>query len=336
MRIFIAGATGALGRPLARRLVQGGHEVVGLTRSASRAADLEAAGVRAVMGDALDAERMREVIVASAPEVIVHALTDLPAAGPRSLRDLRATNRLRLDGTRNLIAGGRAAGTRRIVAESMILIYGDCGDRLAKESDPIALDVPARAEKDVAHPRHLSQRVAAGLAEPLQALLGLEAQVRDGGLEGVALRYGLFYGPATSSDAWAHQLRQRRLALPRSPRSRMSWIHVEDAAAATIAAIERAPAGSVYNVVDDEPAGIPTVVDEIARVTGAKPPWPAPLSIARLVAPYAAAVLSARVSADYTCIREDLGWTPAYPSYREGLAANVAPLPARRGANRAT
>ena len=203
-----------------------------------------------------------------------------------------------------------------MVAESMILIYGDCGDRLAKETDSL----PGTA------PDCVGGGIAAGMGIALGALQALESQVLEApDLEGVALRYGLFYGPGTSSDAWADQLRRRLLALPRSPRSRMSWIHVEDAASATVAAIERAPAGAVYNVVDDEPVGIPAFIDKLASVCGTRSTWPVPLRLAQLLAPYAAAVLSARVAADNVRIGEDLGWRPAFPSFRDGLRATAAP-----------
>src|SRR5262249_36564446 len=226
MRVFVAGGTGAIGVPLVRQLVAGGHQVTALTRSNANAATLRALGATPAVADALDALALRRVVADAKPTHVIHQLTALPKGGPRSPREVEPTNRLRIDGTRNLIEAAVAAGAKRIVVGSFAFLRGA----------PSADRPPD--------------------ARALEAVRSMESQTldanRSGRIEGVVLRYGLFYGPETGSTAQMIAMARRRM-LPtiRDDRSLLSNIHVDDAASATVAALDRAPAGSVYDIVDD-------------------------------------------------------------------------------------
>jgi len=224
VRILVAGATGTLGVPLVRALLRAGHEVVGLARTPSRQAAIEALGATAVVADALDAGGLEAAARRAAPEAVVHALSALPRGGPTKASDLEATNLLRVTGTANLLAAAVAAGARRLVAESMVFAYGygDFGTEPLTEDVPLAPPDPA-------------------VAAAVEALRRLERQVlRAERIEGVALRYGLFYGAGTGSTrAMVARLRRRMLPLPGGGHGIGSWIHVHDAATATVAALQR-------------------------------------------------------------------------------------------------
>jgi 2-alkyl-3-oxoalkanoate reductase len=310
VKIFVAGASGAIGRPLVRQLVAAGHEVTGMTRRPQRAAEIRAAGAEAVVCDAFAAEQLREAVVAAAPEAVVHALTALPPKfSPRS-DYLAATNRVRLEGTRNLVAAARAAGARRLVAESVSFFYRSQGDWAKDEEAP--LNTGAGGKFGVA----------------LEAIAELERQVLEAeGLEGVVLRYGWLYGPGTYYDRGgqqAEEVRKRRLPIVGAGSGTFSFIHVEDAASATAAALERGAPG-IYNIVDDEPAPLREWVPVYADALGAKPPRHVPAWLARLVAgkEVAAAALGMR-GADNTKAKRELGWRPAHPSWRQGFADSLA------------
>jgi nucleoside-diphosphate-sugar epimerase len=302
MRVLVAGATGAIGRPVVRRLVAAGHRVSGLTRSPAKMALVKELGATPVLADALDAGWLEAAVAAAAPEAVIHLLTALPPAGPRRYRDLEPTNRLRRQGTANLLSAAANVGARRFVAESVILVYGDRGrGRPATEEDPVASTGGHRA-----------------LDAALAALRSLEDQVGGAAMEGVILRYGLLYGPGTTTDHLLAALRRRVLALPRTD-GLVSWIHVEDAAAATVAALERADAGAVLNVVDDEPASIAAIASELAAIHGLAPPRTVPPWLVGAVSPYLLQAARARIPAANARIKRDLRWTPAYPTYRDGL-----------------
>jgi 2-alkyl-3-oxoalkanoate reductase len=220
MRVFIAGRSGAIGVPLIRRLVGAGHEVTALTRTRDKESMLRALGATAAFADALDAEALRRVIVAARPSHVIHQLTALPKMGPRRARDLEPTNRLRIDGTRYLIAASVAAGAKRIVAGSFALFRAARGDEPAD--------------------------VRAGI----DAVVSMESQIleanRRGTIEGVVLRYGLFYGAEVpSTQQMIALVRRRLLPIVRGDRSLLPCIHIEDAASATVLALDRAPAGRV-------------------------------------------------------------------------------------------
>ncbi len=257
MRIFVAGATGALGFPVVRLLIAEGHDVVGLARTVRRTTCLEALGARVVVADALNAAALRDAVTAAHPDVVVHALTAIPSRGPLRVSDLGATNRLRVSGTKNLLSAAICAGARRIIAESMVFIYGfgDLGDIALTEDMPPAREIPAP-----------------WLRPPVDALLSEEAQILNASqarsIEGVILRFGGFYGPGAGIDVMMSRLRRRLLPLPKRPRSRgVPWVHICDAASAVVAAVSGGGSGQTYNVADDEP--VPAAKSETRTRMGA-------------------------------------------------------------------
>jgi nucleoside-diphosphate-sugar epimerase len=310
MRVFVAGASGAIGRPLVRQLLAAGHEVTGMTRREERAAEIRRAGAAAVVCDAFDAEALTEAVAAARPEGVVHALTALPARiNPRS-DYLAATNRLRLEATRNLVAAAGAAGARRLVAESISFLYRPEGSWVKDEEAPVEEDAPGN------------------FGPAYRAALDLERQVIGAdGIEGLALRCGFFYGPGTwygADGSQAEETRKRRAPVVGAGTGTFSFIHVEDAAAAFAAALERGTPG-VYNVVDDEPAPMREWLPAYAEALGAKPPRRVPVWLARLVAGPAAVAgaLHMRGAANAKAKRE-LGWEPAHPSWRQGFRDALA------------
>jgi nucleoside-diphosphate-sugar epimerase len=244
MRVFVAGATGAIGRPLVAQLLAAGHEVTGMTRSPERAEALRRAGAEAAVCDVFDADGVRAAMAAARPEAVVHELTDLPAAYTNDRAALTAgTNRLRREGTRVLLDAARAAGATRFVAQSIAFAYAAEGDWV-KDEEAV-----------------------------------LEA-------EGIVLRYGQLYGPGTwyaPDGSIAEQVRKRRFPIVGSGEARFSFVHVDDAAGATVAAVERGRTG-VYNVCDDKPAPMREWLPAYAEALGAKPPRRVPPLVARLVA----------------------------------------------------
>jgi nucleoside-diphosphate-sugar epimerase len=297
MRVFLAGGSGTIGVPLIRELQAAGHDVTALTRSAATADRLRAIGATPAVADALDADSLRRVVVDARPTHVLHELTALPKGGPRSARELEPTNRLRIDGTRHLIAAAVAAGAKRIVAGSFAL-FGD---------DPIE-SLPAMLQPAATAVRSMETQV-------------LEAS-RRGVIEGVVLRYGLFYGLDTPSTRQMMALARRRM-LPaiRGDRSLLSCIHVDDAARATVAALDTAPAGSVYAIVDDRALSISDINTAVATAAGAPRPLAIPSWLPRLIAPYLVKVISTRLPLSNQPARTDLGWSPWYSTMDEGLKA---------------
>lgn len=310
MKVFVAGASGALGRPLLPRLLAAGHEVVGTTRRPERAEAIRAAGAEPVVCDALDAAGLAAAVAAAAPEAVVHALTALPARIEPRKDYLAPTNRVRTEGTRNLLAAARAAGVRRVVAESVAFFYRPEGSWVKDEEAPLFLDAPG-----------IFGDAAAALADLERQVLGAD------GIEGLVLRFGWFYGRGThyaSDGSQATDVRRRRLPVIGAGSGRFSFIHVDDAADAIVAALERGAPGA-YNVVDDEPAPMREWLPVYAEALGAKRPRRVPAWLARLVAgrPIAEAALTMR-GADNARARRDLGWAPAHPSWRQGFAESLA------------
>lgn len=306
MRVFVAGASGVVGRPTVRQLVAAGHEVVGMTRREKRAGEIREAGAEAVVCDVFDAEALRDAVVAARPEVVVHALTALPPKFDPKSDYLAATNKVRTEGTRNLVAAAKAAGARRIVAESVAFFYEPEGDWVKSEEAPLFRDPPGR--------------FVAGC----EALVSLESQVLEAGApEGVVLRFGWFYGPGTYYDrggSVAEEVTKRRYPVIGSGVGRFSFIHIEDAAAAYVAALDHGSPG-VYNVVDDEPAPLREWLPVYAEALGAKPPRRVPAWLARLVAgkDLVSTAVTMRGAANAKAKRE-LGWQLRYPSWRLGVA----------------
>ena len=305
MRVFVAGASGVIGRALVPQLVAAGHEVTGTIRSPERADALEAAGAKAAVCDCLDAAGVREAVASASAEVLVNQLTALPRRfDPRKI-DYGPTNRLRRDGTRNLVDAALAAGSRRLISQSIAFIYAPQGGPIKGEEDPPFTDAPEP------------------FGEGVKATLDLERQTLSApGLEGLVLRYGWFYGPGTyfaADGSTAEQVRARRYPIVGKGDGISSFIHVEDAAATTVAALDHGPPG-IYNVVDDEPAPMRDWLPEYAAALGAKPPRRVPRWLARLVAGRMAATIAADMrGATNTKAKRELGWAPRYPSWRQGF-----------------
>ncbi|HEU5063096.1 MAG TPA: NAD(P)-dependent oxidoreductase [Solirubrobacterales bacterium] len=310
MKVFVAGASGVVGRPTVRQLVAAGHEVVGMTRREERAGQIREAGAEAVVCDVFDAEALREAVVAAQPEVVLHALTALPQKFKPRSDYLAPTNRVREEGTRNLVAAAKAAGARRIVAESVAFFYEPEGDWIKSEEAPLFRDAPGR--------------FAAGC----EALVSLESQVLEAAEpEGVVLRFGWFYGPGTYYDrggSVAEETSKRRYPVIGDGEGRFSFVHIEDAAAAYVAALDHGSSG-IYNVVDDEPAPLREWLPVYAEVLGAKPPRRVPAWLARLVAgkDLVSTAITMR-GASNAKAKSELGWHPAHPSWRQGFGAALS------------
>jgi nucleoside-diphosphate-sugar epimerase len=308
MKVLVAGATGAIGRQLVPKLVANGHEVVGMTRSEAKAGEVRALGARPAVADALDPEQVAAAVAASEPEAIIHQLTAL--SGDLDLRNLDRTfvetNRLRTEGTDHLLSAARAAGVRRFLAQSFAgWPYARVGGPVKNEEAPLDDDPPASARETIAAIRHLERAVS-------------EADWT----EGIVLRYGGFYGPGTSAAPGGEQfeaIRKRRFPVIGGGAAVTSFIHIEDAADATVAALERGRSG-FYNVVDDEPAPVHEWLPEIARRIGAKPPRRIPRWLGRLLAGEAAVVMMTELrGASNEKARRELGWVPRHPSWRQGV-----------------
>jgi 2-alkyl-3-oxoalkanoate reductase len=309
MKVFVAGATGALGKQLVPMLVQNGHEVTGMTRSDEKRDLIERMGARSTVADALDPESVAQAVADAEPEAIVHQLTAIDASSfGRSIdKAFAETNRLRTEGTDHLLAAARAVGTRRFVAQSFAAWpYKRVGGPVKTEDDPLDENPPKPVRETVAAIRHLEA-----------AITGAE------GLDGIALRYGWFYGPGTSLglDPVGEQvemIRKRRLPLVGDGAGVWSMIHIRDAAAATMAALDRGEAGA-YNVVDDDPAPVSDLLPELARTIGADPPRHVPRWLARLVAGEAVVIMMTSLrGASNEKAKRELGWELRYPSWRLG------------------
>jgi nucleoside-diphosphate-sugar epimerase len=313
MKALLAGATGAVGRPLTPKLVAAGHDVVALTRSETKFDAIRQLGARPMLADALDPDAVVRAVAEAQPEAIIHELTAL--SGPFDMRHFdrtfAMTNRLRTEGTDHLLAAGRAVGVRRFVAQSFGgWPYARSGGPIKTEEDPLDPTPPKGMESILAAIRHLEA-----------AVTGAEWT------EGIALRYGGFYGPGTSLWHGSEQveaIRKRRFPVIGDGDGVVSLIHVEDAADATVLALERGRRG-IYNVVDDSPVRMADWLPELAAVLGAKRPRRIPRWIGRLIAgePAVAMMTDAR-GASNAKAKQELGWQPHYPSWREGFAEVAA------------
>lgn len=315
MKVLVAGATGALGRRLVPMLVAAGHEVTAMTRTPSKRDALRAQGARPVVADALDADAVARAVAEAEPEVIVHQLTALSGTPDMRHPDrfFATTNRLRTEGTDHLLAAGRAVGTRRIVAQSYAgWPFARVGGPVKSETDPLDPHPPA------------------GLRETLEAIRHLEGAVTGASwAEGVVLRYGAFYGPGTGLSAgpeaeMTELVRRRRFPLVGGGGGVWSFVHIDDAAAATLAAVEGGAPG-IYHVVDDEPAPVRAWLPELASALGARPPRHLPRWVGRLAGGEAAVVLMTEIrGASNAKAKRQLGWTPHVPSWRAGFARGLA------------
>ncbi len=306
MKIFIAGASGAIGGQLVSQLAERGHEVVGTTRSAAKTDALGALGAEPVVVDALDPDAVADAVAKAEPEVIVHQLTAL--SGPADFRHVKrmatATNRLRTEGTDHLLAAARAVGVRRFVAQSNSGWMQRTGGPVVDENGRIEPNPPADAAEAVAALRHLED-----------AVTGI------GWADGIALRYGGFYGLGTgiTGAAMAGMIRKRRFPIVGDGGGVWSFVHIADAASATVAAIERGKPG-IYHVADDEPAPVREWLPYLARVLGAKPPLRVPAWLVRLLAGEAAVnMMTAARGISSEKAKRELDWKPRYPSWRTGF-----------------
>lgn len=310
MRIFVAGATGALGRQLVPKLAERGHEVTGMTRTESKRALIEELGATAVVANALDADAVGEAVAKAEPEVVVHQLTAIGGFSRNVDRAFAETNRLRTEGTDILLAAAKAAGARRFVAQSNAMVpYERTGGPVKTEEDPLMNEPPG------------------SFSESLRAIVHVERAVRGAeGIEGVVLRYGGFYGPGTSLAPGGEQfeaVRKRQMPVVGDGGGVWSFIEIRDAADATVAAIEGGPAGT-YNIVDDDPAAVSEWLPVTAEVLGAKPPRHLPPWLARLFAGEAmVGFLTELRGASNAKAKRELGWRPAHPSWRQGFAELV-------------
>jgi nucleoside-diphosphate-sugar epimerase len=309
MRVFLAGGTGALGRRLVPLLVAGGHQVVGLTRSPERAEWLQRVGASAVIGDAFDRDAVMRAVVRAEPEVVVHELTAFSKLGTNLRRfeqEVAETNRLRTEGTITLRDAALAAGASRFVAQSFAgWTYARDGAPVKTEADPLDPHPPPP------------------MREAIEALRRHENAVLDAdGLDGIVLRYGTWYGPGTSfalDGRYVREIRRRRFPVVGDGGAVWSFVHVDDVARATIAAVEGGKPG-VYNIVDDEPAAAAVWLPELAAAIGAKPPRRVPVWLGRLFAGELAVLVMTELRGSSNAkAKREFVWQPSYPSWRDGF-----------------
>ena len=307
MKVFVAGANGALGTPLTRLLIARGHSVLGLFRNPAGAAGFRSLGGQPIIADALDRDALLRAVDGLTADAVIHELTALKKP-PLRPSGMAVTNRLRVEGTGNLLAAAERLGARRMVTQSIVLGYGyrDPGDRVVTEQDPFGRPAGDRTDETVA------------------ALRDAEAQTFQAP-EGIALRYGLFYG----GDGPQMRDMLARRSVPVSAGGLLGWIHHLDAAAATVAALESGRPGQAYNIVDDRPATWEELFTAMAVAFGAPPPRRLPHWLFRLIAPLIGSlVIDTSMKVSNAKARNELGWQPRFPTYREGIAAMVSGAPA--------
>jgi nucleoside-diphosphate-sugar epimerase len=293
VKVFVAGASGTIGIPLVRALVDAGHHVVALTRSPGKRSALEALGASAVVADALDRDALVAAVSAAQPTHVIHQLTALPREGPRRPSDIEPTNRLRGEGTANLLHATISVRARRFIVGSFAPLAGMGSDS--------------------------TQDAAAAAVRSMERQV-IEA-TREGLIEGVVLRYGMFYGPGVpSTAALVDMVRRRRLPVVRKDTGQLPLIHIDDAVNATVLALERATAGATYDIVDDYPASMTEIVTTLAKYAGSSAPFRVPAWLPRLVAPYLARMTAMRMPLSNARAKAELGWEPKYPTIQQGLA----------------
>jgi nucleoside-diphosphate-sugar epimerase len=306
MRVFLAGATGVIGRRLIPQLLAEGHHVSAMTRFPAKSQALRELGAEPVLADALDADAVGAALNAARPQVVIHQLTALPARiDPRKMeRDFAMNDRLRSEGTSILVQAAQRAGAARVIGQSIAFAYapGPPGT-IHQERDPLWLDAPK-----------VFRRSARALAD-------LEATVL--GAEGIVLRYGYFYGPGSAvsvSGSVGQDVSRRRLPIVGGGDGVWSFIHVDDAAGAAVAAVSKGASGA-YNIVDDDPAPVAQWLPALAEALHAPPPRRVPAFVARLAAgSFGVASMTRAQGASGALAKRELEWTPRYPSWREGFA----------------
>jgi len=307
MRVLVVGASGAIGTRLVPLLIERGHEVIGTARSPEKTEGLKAFGAEGVVVDALDPQAVRQLVAVVRPDAIIHEATALAdmSFGRNFDRTFAQTNRLRTEGTDNLLAAAREAGVRRFIAQSFASMRNAReGSMVKTEDDPLDPDPVASMRQSQAAMRHLEQAVTAA--------------------GGIALRYGGFYGAA--NDGMIEPVRKRQFPIVGDGGGIFSWMHLDDGAAATVLALEH-PGPAIYNIVDDDPAPVREWLPVLAEALGAKPPRHVPAWLARLIAGSAAVEVAtqARGSSNAKAKRE-LGWTLRYPSWRTGFPATYSAI----------
>jgi nucleoside-diphosphate-sugar epimerase len=308
MRVFVAGATGAIGRQLVPMLVEAGHQVTGMTRSRDKEGLLRELGAEPAVADALDPEQVADAVARAKPDVLVHQLTAISSIDTRHFDQAFAlTNRLRTEGTDHLLSPAQAVGVKRFVAQSFFAAYERTGSMVKTEDEPFATTAPKEMRETVTAIKHVEDAVLAA-----------------SWTEGVVLRYGGFYGPGTSLGPGGEQVeavRQGKFPLAGNGEGVWSFIHIADAAEATLAAVERGHRG-VYNIVDDEPAPVRVWLPELASILGARKPWHVPRFVGRLFAGETGVVMMTELrGASNAKAKRELGWQPSHPSWRQGFAA---------------
>lgn len=304
MRVLLAGATGAIGRPLTVALQRNGHEVVALTRLVGHAPGLRERGITPVVADALDRDALLRATERLSVDAVVHQLTALRKP-PARHSGMTQTNTLRTTGTRNLLEVAISSGAKRFLTQSIVFGYGytDHGSAVVTEDAPFGQHVDGPTNAHV-HAMGVNERLVR----------------QHPHLEGIALRYGLFYG----GDDMAQLIRARKVPVPRRGGGELAWTHLDDAVSATVAALEKGSAGSAYNIVDDEPASWRTVMERLASGYGVPAPHAVPAWVIRLGAPYVGAmVLDTSLRASNAKARQELGWVPAHPTTRQGTASGA-------------
>jgi nucleoside-diphosphate-sugar epimerase len=295
MNIFVAGGTGTIGVPLVRALVAAGHQVTALTRSPRKRTEVLALGASVAVADALDRDALIAAVRSVRPTHVVHQLTALPKAGVRRTSDLVATNRLRIEGTRHLLEAAIDVGARRFVVGSFAIL------------SPRPTTDGAFEDEAAAAVRSMENQV-------------LEASARHA-IEGVILRYGLFYGPeAPSTTAMVEMVRRRRLPIIKGDAGELPIIHVDDAVSATVRALDAGRPGATYDIVDDRAVSFAAITMAIADYTGSPAPLRVPAWLPRLVAPYMSRMAAVRMPLSNARAKAELGWKPRYPTLRDGLA----------------
>jgi nucleoside-diphosphate-sugar epimerase len=301
MRVLLAGASGAVGTPLTRQLIAAGHQVIGITRSRANAERLRAAGAESLVADVLDRENLLTAVRDVRADAVMHQLT---ALGTTKIRNaMLGTNNLRTTGTAHLLAAARVVGAHRFLTQSIVLGYGyrDHGPHLITEDDPFAEPAPGR------------------FGSAITALRAAEEQVFSADeMEGIALRYGAFYGQDSVTNMMVKLVRKRRLPVPSSGGGFVSFIYLEDAAAATVAALEKGRAGQAYNIVDDEPVRWVDYLDALAAELGARRPWRVPTWMLRAI-PYLHTIMTTSMRVSNAKAKRELGWAPAVSTYRQGV-----------------
>jgi nucleoside-diphosphate-sugar epimerase len=305
MRVLVAGATGAIGKQLVPALIAAGHQVTATTRSPGKTASLSALGATPVVVDGLDEPAVAEAVAMAEPDVIIHEMTAIPPSfSMRTFdRTFAVTNELRTRGLDHLLAAAEASGVGRVIAQSYAgWPNARTGGPVKAEEDPLEPDPPADQRATIKAIRYLEETVTGA-----------------SGITGLALRYGSLYGPGTTDQVIA-MIRKRRFPLVGDGAGVWSFLHVEDAATATVAAVQRGAAG-VYNIVDDEPAPVSEWLPAAAAIVGAKPPLRLPVWLARPIAgDVGVSVMTQIRGSSNAKAKRELGWQPRWPSWRGGFA----------------